>query len=167
MKDSKLDTPDTTFGRQFARVDEMIGQASGMLEQMIQNQDGSATLHYAKRTLRLCLVRVADKDGLCYSARWAKFFVNQEGKRVWYEGWLPGKVPSSVVQKMDEDEVAWFRDLDRTAKELIRVRKNLTSKKKRIMGTLQSIRQIDAPRLQEMQENLPILQDAEEDVEYF
>lgn len=156
------------IGSEYEILKKKIRQTSKILETLVQTQGNAIKLHYSHWTMYLCLVRVTDPSGVCYSVRWAKYrYSVKNGRRSWYKGWAVGKVPPSAVKLMSQEGKEKYRELDKQASEVCELRKGLTSKKKRVWATFHNMKQIEYPRLQELTERFQDTQEAapEADVE--
>ena len=157
--------------REYVQLDEMIAESSKMLETLVQMQGPAYELQYTRWKMFLCLIKNYDAAGRCCGVRWAKYhFSPKNGKRSWYNGRLPGKIPPSTLRLMSPAEQERFREIDAVAVQLSKLRHSLTSKKKRIFSTFQNIRQTDKPRLQEVTQKFQALHGAKtkiEEMEYF
>jgi len=138
----------------YALLEQLIKESTAAIEYFVNHQGPGTRALYAKSIVYLCLVKQKDPQGVCYGLRWAKYKIADEtGRRTWYSGWKVGKLPPSVVKKIDTPEnQAWVRFLDRQANKLVSVRKDLTTKKKRILGTLQVITDAYRDRVDEIME---------------
>lgn len=153
----------------YNHLEALIGRTSEALEHLVKNQGPSFEVSYKKWTMYLTQIRVRDNYGTCYGVRWAKYRLGNEGRKIWYNGWQLGRVPASTIKKLDPEEETRLRELEKWGKKIMELRKILTSKKKRILGTFQSIRQTDTPRLQDALQNIEGLPESEicGVVEYF
>lgn len=141
--------------REYIDLDEMIAESSRLFEMLVQSQKPAFELQYARWMMYLCLIKNNDAAGKCCGIRWAKYHLSPKtGKRSWYNGTLPGKVPPSTVRLMSPAEQERFREIDATAVQLSNMRHSLTSKKKRILSTFQNIRQTDRPRFAKIRQSI-------------
>lgn len=145
--------------QEYDNLQQMLKQTSELFERLVRDQGQAICLQYTRWTLYLCLVRQNNGNGECCGVRWAKYRLANESRKVWYNGWLPGKVPASTIGKIGTEDRHRFRELDNYGKQLIKFRSELVLKKKRIVGTFQSVRQTDSPRLQELLQNIEGMQE--------
>mgnify|MGYP006292851491 CR=1 FL=1 len=122
-------------------LESFIKDTSLAMEYFVDHQKAPVKVQYVKWTMYLCLVKLRTPTGECYGMRWAKFRIAKDSdRRVWYKGWKLGNIPASAIRRIvypeDQERV---RFLDQQARKLVAVRKDLTTKKKRILGTLQVI----------------------------
>lgn len=135
---------------EFQKLNFLLGETSEAMELLVERQGPAIKLHFAKWTMHLCLVRQNDKGGACCGVRWAKYRIDERSRRSWYNGWLPGKVPSSIKQRMSEEGLQKFDVMNRIAKETMRLRKSLVQKKLRVIGTLQSVMETEESQVMEI-----------------
>lgn len=145
--------------REYSRLNEMIRQTSEVLEALVQNQPSAMVLPYSRKTMYLCLVKRYDQKSVCYGVRWTKYRINPEtGRKAWYKGWSPGKVPPATQNLLSPEDKQRFKEIDSFAFEVSDLRHTLTSKKKRIIATFQNINQTDKPCMQEILEEIKALE---------
>lgn len=138
--------------QEYERLNDLIKKTSTHFDRLVSGQGAAAPLQHVRWMMYLCLVRQVNKQGQCYSVRWAKYRVSETGRRTWYNGWIPGKIPASVKQHLEPADSQKILSLDQFAKELSKVRKDLTTKKKRIRGTFQSIQKTEKPHMERLWE---------------
>ena len=146
--------------QEYAFLNDMIRQTSGVLVSLVQTQGSAIRLQYTRKEMFLCLVRKNDDKGRCCGVRWAKYqYSFKNGRRSWYNFKLPGKVPASTIRLMSPGDEARFRALDAIAARILDLRHDLTSKKMRILTTFRHIRGTDEPRLQKILCDFSSMQD--------
>ncbi len=150
LEDSKFELK---IKREYEQLEKMILDTSEMFEELVRMQGPAIKLQYSQRVLYLCLVRENNSYGKCCGVRWAKYqFSSKTGRRSWYNGWLPGKVPPSTVRLMSPEGKRRYQKINKAAISIVQLRRSLTTKKKRILATFQNIKRTDNPRKQEVLE---------------
>lgn len=152
---------------EYRNINAMIEETSNILEGVTRIQGQGLELQYSRWTMYLCLVKKLDPKGVCYGVRWAKYRIStSSGRKSWYDGWLPGKVPPSTVRLMSPEDKHKFKELNTFAAEISDIRHRLTSKKKSILATFQNIGRTEKPRLQGARQRFKALQEGVQDSEF-
>lgn len=134
--------------QEYDELNKMIKETSTMYDDLVLVQGSAFCLQFARWTMYLCLVRQNDGQKSCCAVRWAKYRVSDGGRKSWYNGWKPGKVPASTKKRIETEDYHRFKELDDMAREISRIRKKLVEKKMRILGTFNSVQATDKPELE-------------------
>jgi len=135
----------------FERLEKQIDRTSQMFDKLIQMQGEPLRLDYPSGRQFMCLYRQRDREDTTIGAYWRIFQIvkrGQEARIIWKKGWHPKRIPPSIVRKMDDSNLSWFREQNEVAKAIYSAREELVKKKQRIYSTLQSIPKNDDARME-------------------
>jgi len=134
------DTQANMLYERFQRLEEMIERTSQILKSLVENQGNAIRVEYSQKTVYMVLSQITDVHGKCCGVRWSKFkFVNSN--RVWINSRKVGQKNVAVMEKMDVQGRYKYKEITDIVKKTTSVRNDLMTKKKSIMGTLQSLGQ--------------------------
>jgi len=134
------------------RLKEMIQRTSEEFEFLVKSQEFSLTLHYSKGVQYLSLVRQKDSEGNCVGLTWKRYRPSSKG-RVWLKGWSVPNTPAGMLtSRMYPNDALMFKELHGLAKEAVKLRKELVSKKRRVQATYQAIKTFEGSHMKQYEQ---------------
>ena len=128
----------------FRRLEEQIERTSEMYRQLVRAQGDPIRLDYPSGPRYMCLKRQRDRNDRTIGVYWQAFQEVKTGgkgtRKIWKKGWHPKKVPPTIIKKMDESNLSWFREQNDIAKAIHSARNDLLRKKRSIQATLQNFK---------------------------
>lgn len=149
MKDKNI-----SLTENYQRLNQMLHHSSELLNQLVKRQGDNIVLYYPKQTIYLCLARQFDNQRQICGVCW-KTFRPGNNKRIWLKGWAVKSTPTgSLKKRMDDDGRAQFERLHSILKVVTALRKDLVTKKKRILATLKTVDELENRRLPQLEDKL-------------